>query len=1795
MKTVLDQIGQLSPEKIRLLAQAINKKKMLPSGPLLQRHPGQTEYPLSFGQERLWFLDQLVPGNAAYNWPFAVRFGFELDPEVFRRTLTELARRHEVLRTTYHAVGNMPVQRIAPPAEVQLKLLDLQTFSSSEGEAEAMRIIGEDARTGFNLRSDPLCRYLLIQLGPADWIFGGTMHHSIGDAWSRKVLMEEISAIWMALSMGRQPQLPELPVQYGDYAIWQREWLQGETGEQLLSYWKRQLKDVPALELFTDHPRPAVMSFQGATEAMSLSKPLTEGLRTLGKQEGATLFMTLLAAFLTLMMRYTGQMDIATAIPVANRDRVQLEKLIGFFVNTLVLRVDLSGDPSFRELLRRTRAVCLDAYSHQEMPFERLVEELHPKRDLSRSPLAQIIFQLEDIPKVSGTSRGVKSLDVDAGTAIYDIHIHLYEAWDSAVLERPEGIRGTFTYNSDIFEPQTIQRLLGHYRTLLESVLANPDRRIGEAPILPDTERRELAIWNQTAQQCGSDKSVASRFEQIVEQMPDTVAVVSGGRSFTYAELNQRANQLAHYLRRLGVGPEKLVGICLDRSVEMAVALLGVIKAGGAYVPLDSEYPGERLRLMLDDAKVVVTLTESALVERLGASGAGAVVCLDSDWDQIAMELNSNPELPVRAENLAYVVYTSGSTGKPKGVCIEHRDITNYFDAVSSRIDLGENLQFALVSTFAADLGNTVIYPALCGGGTLHIMSREQASQSYELAQYFQQNKIDCLKITPSHLAGLMAGEAQAGLIPAQRLIFGGEALPQDWVERLSNLQPQTQIFNHYGPTECTVGALTYRVQGRGSPTGGGTVPIGAPLGNLQAYLLDSQFAEVPVGVPGELYIGGAGVGRGYLNRADFTAERFLADPFSIASGARMYRTGDRGRRLSDGNIEFLGRLDDQVKIRGYRVELGEIENALSQHPGVEDAAVVVREDHGDRQLIACVVPRSRDLDSDESSETPKRVLEWKSIYEELYRQPSQGPDGTFSLIGWNSSYTGLPILEEQMRESVDCTVARIFSLQPRTVLEIGCGAGLLIFRIAPKCAEYSATDFSSSAISYVQQQVTRHNLSNVKLMNRPADDFNGLTAGSFDLIILNSVVQYFPDITYLLRVLKGAVKLVKAGGHIFIGDVRSLPLLETFHTSVELTRASASVPMDKLRRNVQRRLLKEEECVIDPAFFTAAHQHIPEITATEVQLKRGRSHNELTKFRYDVVLQVGGNLDPAKIDWLNWHEQFQDLSALELLLEKGRPEQLGIRGVSNARLQSDWKAAELFRQTDSSVPLGELKRVLEDHDFSSQEPEDFWSLGERLGYGVSVGWSGNKTPAVFDVLLRKMNGRAKSFSFGSFLATPMEASFVRPLRTYTNNPMRGIVARELTQQLRQRLEEKLPNYMVPAVFSIIDRLPLLPSGKVDRRALQEVDTEDTVRAETFIAPRDSFELGLARIWEETLNIQQISIRDSFFDLGGHSLLAVRVIGRVQKTFGQTLPLATLFAQPTIEQIAVLLRRGFDVAELSPLVALRETGTFTSLFLVHPAGGGVMPYYELARRFGSDRRLYGLQFQGFETRKGSVTTVEEMATHYIHAIQKTQANGPYLLGGWSLGGVIAFEMAKQLQARGYSIPLVLILDMRAPIEESRLKGAPVSESSALLSLAKKLEIYTGRQFQVSATNLDGLSQDEQLDYFVAEMKARNMVPEEVDSSWLRQFLDVYENNVNAVKAYAPGKYSGAVALFRGKVVLPEVEQEYPEIYRDPALGWGSLVSGDLAIYQVPGNHLSMIAAPNVQVLAMSMSESLRNL
>ncbi|OGQ77555.1 MAG: hypothetical protein A3F90_11830 [Deltaproteobacteria bacterium RIFCSPLOWO2_12_FULL_60_19] len=913
--------------------------------------PGDSDvFPTSFAQQRLWFLDRLEPGGSTYNVAQAFRLSGWLQQPALERSLNEIARRHEILRTTFVEMEGAPVQLIGPPRDQPLKVISLLQLPAGDRETEAGRLIEEEARRPFDLAKGPLFCATLLRIEEEEHILLLAMHHVVSDGWSMGVLYRELSSLYESFSQGKAPSLAELPIQYADFAVWQRQWLQGKVLEEQLSYWKQQLADVQLLELPTDHPRPAVQSYRGARQAFALPKALSDGLKTLNRREGATLFMTLLAAFQTLLHRYTGQDDIVVGSPVAGRNRAEVEGLIGFFVNTLVLRGDLSGEPKFTELMARVRKAALDAYEHQELPFEKLVEELQPERDLSRNPLFQVMFALNNLPSQAWRLPGldVEPVEVPSDVVKFDLSLGMFE--------EGKGLRGLLGYNRDLFDAGTIQRMIGHFQTLLEGIAANPDRRLSELPILTGAERRQLLVeWNDTKRDYPKDKCIHELFEEQAARTPDAVAVVCEDRQLTYRELNRRANQLAHHLRSLGAGRETLVGICMTRSQEMVVGLLGILKAGGAYVALDPDYPKARLAFMMEDAPLSMLLTGQRLVERIPQSGA-RLICQDRDWSAVSRQSEANPVTGVRPDNLAYVAYTSGSTGRPKGAMIEHGSVVNYLCWVNESL-LGDRVESVPVVTkpvFDASLKQ--LFAPLLRGRKVWVLSENMALQPAALVHALGTQTEVGLNCVPSlwsaALDAIDCGEAAMPVESIASLLIGGEQLSRELIRRSFAALPHVRIWNLYGPTEATANASVAEIISDRDLT------IGRPIANTRIYILDARLKPVPIGVPGELHIGGAGLARGYLNRPERTADKFIPDPFRDEPGARFYKTGDLARYRPDGNIEFLGRLDDQVKIRGFRIEPGEIEAALNQHPLVRDSIVVARDDDAQhKRLIAYVVP----------------------------------------------------------------------------------------------------------------------------------------------------------------------------------------------------------------------------------------------------------------------------------------------------------------------------------------------------------------------------------------------------------------------------------------------------------------------------------------------------------------------------------------------------------------------------------------------------------------------------------------------------------------------------------------------------------------------------------------------------------------------------------------------------------------------------------------------------------------------
>jgi len=1326
--------------------------------------------PLSFSQQRLWFLDQYEPGSSVYNIPSAIRLTGALDVSALEQSFQEIVNRHEALRTTFSMVEGEAVQVIAPSLKLALAVVDLSDTPEAEREEEAQGLAREEAQRPFDLSRGPLFRTRLLQLGKEDHVLLMTLHHIVSDGWSMGVMYHELSVLYQAFSNSQPSPLPDLPIQYADYAVWQRNWLQGDVLERQLAYWKKQLEGVSPLQLPTDRPRPPIQTHRGARQSLILPKELLDKLRSLSRKGGVTLYMTLLAAFQTLLSRYTGQTDIVVGSPIAGRTRSELEGLIGFFVNTLVYRNDLSGDPSFNELLANVREGALKAYEHQDLPFEKLVEELNPERSVSHSPVFQVLFAVQNVPKQKFEIPGLTAtpLDIDSITAKFDLF--------AAFVERDRQLMLRMEYDADLFNADTIERMVGHFRTLLEGIVANPERRIYELPLLTETERYKLLVdWNDTRRDISRGMNVLEIFEEQVQLTPDAVAVVFENTRLNYRELNQRANQLAHYLIRQGVQAETHVAVCLERSLELAIGLLAILKAGGVYVPLDPTYPRERLTLMLQDMRAPLIVSVESLASQLSSHGAQSIF-LETAQQNIAREDTSNPRLAIASHSSAYLLFTSGSTGKPKGVVMGHRalgnliswQIKNFSEPLPAR-----TLQFA---PLGFDVSIQEMFATWCTGGSLIFIKDELRRDGVRLLQYLEEESVERIFLPFVALQHLADAAAYGNRFPQslREIITAGEQLQlTESLRSFLNRLGDCCLRNQYGPTEShVVTEFTLKPPFGHWPD---FPPIGRPIANTEIYILDSHLNPVPIGVAGEIYIGGDGLARGYLNRPELTAEKFITDPFSSDPGARLYRTGDLARYVPDGNIEFLGRIDNQVKIRGYRIELGEIESVLSRHPGVRESVVVAREDApGDKRLVAYIV----------------------------------------------------------------------------------------------------------------------------------ANQENALT----------------------------------------------------------------------------------------------------------------------------------------------------------------------------------------------------------------------------------------------------------------------------------------------TQELRNYLKQKLPDYMIPSAFVFLASIPLSANGKVDRQALAESGRSAQKSKESSVAPRDYFERRLSEIFATLLGNPSVSVNGNFFDLGGHSLLAVRLMSQIEKAFNKSFPIATIFQAPTVEQLAALLRENAPESRWSSMVPVQSLGSRAPFFWVHGEVSNVF----LPRYLGADQPVYGFRHQGEEGYPALNTRVEDIAAHYLDEMRDVQDSGPYYLGGYCFGGLVAFEMAHQLRRRGEEVALLFLLDPSNP------RNGQSSAFFAGQTIASSDRGSVGTEIQRHLRNLERLKPKDKSTYVVSgslrkireitspvRLKIQRVIykvcpklgyriPPSLRS---RYILDIY---VKAMKSYVSNAYDGRI------VICERVG------YVDRAKQWEQLALGGFRLHEVSGSHQDVLQESYVQIWAEKLKSYLQS-
>ncbi|GGE47137.1 non-ribosomal peptide synthase protein (TIGR01720 family)/amino acid adenylation domain-containing protein [Pedobacter psychrotolerans] len=1488
--------------------------------------PLQEFYPLSNAQYRLWIVQQWKETAGAYHMSNAFHLKGSLDLEALNQAFNALLARHESLRTRFVTINGEPGQVIMALASSAFKLKYQDLRGTGTNEEEIKLLAAEYANELFDLEHDLLIRASLWQTTDTHYTLLLTMHHIISDGWSMQILIREVLTYYEAFRKGLGDPFLPLFIHYKDYTVWQRNLLNEENILPHRDYWLTRFEDeIPILNLPLDYPRPAVKSYKGGIVKFNIDKATVKKLESIVLQQDATLFMGLLAMMNTLLFRYTGQEDIIIGSPVAGREHSALENQIGFYVNTLALRTRFNGSDTFNEIIAKTRNTALEAYDHQIYPFDQLIDNMNLAREINRNPLFDVMLVLQNTAMGNHPLPELQYLEVSA--CMIDNQVSKFDWWFSFAINE-QGMSVTVEYDSSLFTHDRIMQLTAHFSGLLSAAVAQPDQPVNRYNYLTVAEESKLLNdFNNTLHPFMETETLVSLFEKAVDSCPEETALVFETQSYTYRELNQAANQVAHYLRdEYAIVPDQLVGLLLDRSPYMMIGILGILKAGAAYVPIDPDFPENRIRYVVSDSGLQVLITEAeqrGLAEVMDCNKI--YLGADSTW------LNNYPsDNPVKVNtpaDLCYVIYTSGSTGEPKGCELEHKGVVNRIQWMWAHYGFTTADHILQKTAYVFDVSVWEIFMTLCFGARLVLCRRDEIYSPAALVEIIQKEGITTMHFVPSMFDAFLSALSEATankLTSLLRIITSGEELHLASVKKHHQMFPATALHNLYGPTEASVDVTFFETTPFTEK-----VLIGQPIWNTRVYIFDKQLRLVPPGVYGEIYLSGVCLARGYHNKLALTTERFITH--SLLGGERLYKTGDTGRFLPDGKIEYAGRNDDQVKIRGYRIELGEVSAAILKHQAVSQVNTMAFDHHdGEKSLAAYIVckPGSLDLLQDTDQLQSERVSEWQSVFEHTYSIDNDTvSDPMFNIKGWKSTYTDEPIPPEEMKEWVDDIVSLVLSGKPKNVLEVGCGTGLLLFRIAPHTNSYTGTEISATAIEYLTESITALPglWEQVKLLQLAAHQLTSLPSGSFDTLVINSVVQYFPDAAYFNALLGEAIRLLQPGGRLIIGDIRSLSLQNVFHTSVQYDKATIDTPISVLQQRIKAALDNEKELLIDPAYFIDLQRQFDEIGLVEILPKNGECENELFRFRYQAVITLKEQVtkDLPAIAWLDAASGDFTPLAISNYFAANNNAPVGIAGVSNSRLIKENRLVSLINEralTETVATLHEEIGALS----NDLDETLILQLAAQYNYQAYTGWARQLNGGRYDMVLTNAATTPANLAATYYNRFLLTQPLPDPHREKISNPMLQQLRNKVIPELRTFLNAILPDYMVPAYFVVLDKFPLTINGKLDRKALPMPVAIRSVSGTTYRAPRTSMEEQLTLIWQQVLQIDQIGIHDNFFDLGGHSLKATQVVSRMHQQHGLKLDLKTFFALPTIAELASALEgKELEIADCIPLAPIQ--------------------------------------------------------------------------------------------------------------------------------------------------------------------------------------------------------------------------------------------------------------------------------
>ncbi len=1706
--------------------------------------------PLSFAQSRLWFIDQMQGGVATYNVPTAFRISGPLDVETLAAALDDVIARHESLRTIFPEVDGVPFQHVVPAQAGMWRREGPLVVSLPEQEltGELMTLAGYR----FDLSAEIPARAQIYSVGPDQHVVGIVVHHIAFDGWSLAPLARDIGVAYQARRHGQAPGWPPLPVQYVDYTLWQRAQF-GDLDDSespiaaQLAYWQDALAGMPEyLPLPTDRPYPPVADYRGARVMVDWPAELQQRVREVAAEHNATSFMVVQAALAVLLSRLSASSDVAVGFPIAGRRDPALDELVGFFVNTLVLRVDVSGDPSFADLLTQVRRRGLAAYEHQDVPFEVLVERLNPTRSLTHQPLIQVMLAwqnfsgLDTNDATAGLSLDdlqVTQMRADTQTARMDLLFNLAERFTET--GDPAGISGGVEFRTDVFDAESIETLIDRLQRVMMAMATDPTRRLSSMDLLDVDERARLDVISNRDVLTAPilRESIPTLWAAQVARTPEAVAATFEGTSMMYRDLDEASNQLAHLLTDYGAEPGKYVALLFQRSVEAIVAILAVLKTGAAYLPIDPAVPAARMEFMLADAAPIAAITTTGLADRLDGCDLPVI---DINDDRIGSQPTTALSTPA-PDDIAYLIYTSGTTGLPKGVAITHHNVTQLLDSLDARLDLAGQV-WSQWHSLAFDVSVCEIWGALLHGGRLVVVPEWMSRSPDDFHSLLVSEQVTVLSQTPSAFYALQTADALAPelgqQLSLQAVIFAGEALEPQRLRRWKDDHPRSpRLINMYGTTETTVHASFREIVD--GDIDSKVSPVGAPLANLAFAVLDRWLRPVPAGVVGDLYIAGAGLGVGYVRRAGLTASRFVACPFG-RPGARMYRTGDLVRRSADGQLQYVGRADDQIKLRGYRVELGEIESTLLSCPEVTQAIAAVHQSDSDAQLVAYVT-----LDRTTSAGHDSEVVEdWQQVYDELYGAQDEQSGFGVDFRGWNSSYTGEPIPLHEMEEWRSAIVERIMALQPRRVLEIGVGSGLLLSQIAPQSERYVATDMSPVAIGNLARSMEQIPWRDrVELLTQPAHVTENLQRGYFDTIILNSVVQYFPNAAYLADLIDKAVDLLAPGGSLFIGDVRNHALQDAFQTTVALARATTTDTAE-IRQRVHRAIVTEPELLLAPEFFTTLAADNPSIGGLDLQVKRGAADNELNRYRYDVVIHK----TPAPVRTLagaptwTWAE-CAGLQGLHSQLVAERRDAIRIAGIPRTGLADDVRIAHAVA---AGLPIAE---AITEAGPDTATPEQLYDIGEASGYDVAITWGAQ--PGTLDAVFIPTNGTKQTPPLTNVYLPPVDEH--QRTIAHANDPQTNTKI----SAVRKRLSERLPAYMVPAQIVALENFPLNSSGKLDRKALPA----PVFVATPFQAPQTETEKVIASIFAQVLGLESVGIDDSFFDLGGDSLSAMRVIAAVNTTLKAHLAVRTVFYSPSVRSLSQQLGSHDNSVEVPPVEHFNK-GAGVPVCCIHDGFGLSWSYRPLAEHF--DCPIIGIN-QIPNDGEVEPRSIREMAASYADRLQSVSPGGRYKLLGWSAGGVIAHELAIELRRRGCVVEKLVLLDDAFSANRVITKDQASNPSEFLEHVLRLNHIAVPQQSEP-----------------VTFDQAVELIRQQLESAGIplppKQLMEFMVQSVSVNLLYLQDH---GPDVFDGDMVIFSATREVEKSDSSPLQTWRPYVTGDIATHTVDSTHMEMLTTDSL--------------